>query len=390
MKKVLLSLCAALMAATFVSCGGEKAAVVKIGVFEPASGDNGAGGKQEALGVQYANSLTPTVTIAGKEYKVQLEIVDNESSNDKAVTAASELISKGVSVVLGSYGSGVSIAASDTFAAAQVPAIGITCTNPQVTLGNDHYFRICFLDPFQGTVLANLAADKFSAKKSYCLSKLGDDYSGGLVKYFVEAFKKLGGEVVEETFPDGTSDFAAYVANAKKIGADVFFSPVSIEAAALIIEQANTQGLSVPILAGDTWDSNVVLAQAKGTNVQLYVTTFFVEGSTDAQVTEFVTGFRNYLNTNATAKTNNGGDDEIAAVSAMGFDAYYTALEALKLAGSTKGADVIKALPGVKYTGVSGAIAFDSTGDAVRDVAYVKKVNNETGKWDFVAQQSVK
>lgn len=390
MKKVLLGMCAALMAAAFVSCGGEKAAVVKIGVFEPASGDNGAGGKQETLGIQYANSVTPTVEIGGKEYKVQLEIVDNESSNDKAVTAASELISKGVSVVLGSYGSGVSIAASDTFASANVPAIGVTCTNPQVTLGNEHYFRICFLDPFQGTVLANLAADKFAAKKAYCLSKLGDDYSGGLVKYFVEAFKKLGGEVVEETFPDGTSDFAAYVANAKKTGADVFFSPVSIEAAALIIEQANTQGLTLPILAGDTWDSNVVLAQAKGTKVQVYVTTFFVEGSKDSKVTAFVDGFRNYLNSNATAKTNNGGDDEIAAVSAMGFDVYYTALEALKAAGSTKGADVIKALPGVTYEGVSGAISFDQNGDAVRDVAYVKKVNNENGKWDFVAQQSVK
>lgn len=390
MKKVLLGMCAALMAAAFVSCGGEKAAIVKIGVFEPASGDNGAGGKQETLGIQYANSVTPTVEIGGKEYKVQLEIVDNESSNDKAVTAASELISKGVSVVLGSYGSGVSIAASDTFASANVPAIGVTCTNPQVTLGNEHYFRICFLDPFQGTVLANLAADKFAAKKAYCLSKLGDDYSGGLVKYFVEAFKKLGGEVVEETFPDGTSDFAAYVANAKKTGADVFFSPVSIEAAALIIEQANTQGLTLPILAGDTWDSNVVLAQAKGTKVQVYVTTFFVEGSTDSKVTAFVDGFRNYLNSNATAKTNNGGDDEIAAVSAMGFDVYYTALEALKAAGSTKGADVIKSLPGVTYEGVSGAISFDQNGDAVRDVAYVKKVNNETGKWDFVAQQSVK
>ena len=390
MKKVLLGVCAALMAAAFVSCGGEKAAVVKIGVFEPASGDNGAGGKQETLGIQYANSVTPTVNIAGKEYKVQLEIVDNESSNDKAVTAASELISKGVSVVLGSYGSGVSIAASDTFASANVPAIGVTCTNPQVTLGNEHYFRICFLDPFQGTVLANLAAEKFAAKKAYCLSKLGDDYSGGLVKYFVEAFKKLGGEIVEETFPDGTSDFAAYVANAKKTGADVFFSPVSIEAAALIIEQANTQGLTLPILAGDTWDSNVVLAQAKGTKVQIYVTTFFVEGSTDSKVTAFVDGFRNYLNSNATAKTNNGGDDEIAAVSAMGFDVYYTALEALKAAGSTKGADVIKALPGVTYEGVSGAIAFDQNGDAIRDVAYVKNVNNESGKWDFVAQQSVK
>ena len=390
MKKSLLVLAAALMAFAFVSCGGEKEAVVKIGVYEPASGDNGAGGKQETLGMQYANSITPTVEIAGKEYKVQLEIVGNESSNDKAVTAASELVSKGVSVVLGSYGSGVSIAASDTFAAAGVPAIGVTCTNPQVTAGNDHYFRICFLDPFQGSVHANLAKDKFKAKKAYCLSKLGDDYSGGLVNYFVEAFKALGGQVVVETFPEGTSDFAAYVSNAKKEGADVFFSPVSIEAAALIIEQANTQNLTIPLLAGDTWDSNVILAAAKGTKVDIYVTTFFVEGSKDKQVVDFVDGFRNYINTNATAKTNNGGDDEIAAVSAMGFDAYYTALEALKKAGSTKSENVLKVLPSVTYKGVSGSIAFDQAGDAIRDVAYIKKVNTETGKWDFVAQQTVK
>ena len=390
MKKSLLVLATALMAFAFVSCVGEKEAVVKIGVYEPASGDNGAGGKQETLGMQYANSITPTVEIAGKEYKVQLEIVDNESSNDKAVTAASELVSKGVSVVLGSYGSGVSIAASDTFAAAGVPAIGVTCTNPQVTAGNDHYFRICFLDPFQGSVHANLAKDKFKAKKAYCLSKLGDDYSGGLVNYFVEAFEALGGQVVVETFPEGTSDFAAYVSNAKKEGADVFFSPVSIEAAALIIEQANTQNLTIPLLAGDTWDSNVILAAAKGTKVDIYVTTFFVEGSKDKQVVEFVDGFRNYINTNATAKTNNGGDDEIAAVSAMGFDAYYTALEALKKAGSTKSENVLKVLPSVTYKGVSGSIAFDQAGDAIRDVAYIKKVNTETGKWDFVAQQTVK
>ncbi len=390
MKKTIVAFAAALMALALVSCGKEKQPVVKIGVYEPASGDNGAGGKQETLGVQYANTVTPTVEIAGKTYKVQLEIVDNESSNDKAVTAASELINKGVSIVLGSYGSGVSIAASDTFKDANVPVVGITCTNPQVTAGNSHYFRICFLDPFQGTVLANFAVDNFKSKRAYCLAKLGDDYSVGLCNYFIEAFKKLGGEIVFETFPDGTSDFSAYVANAKNNNADVFFSPVSIEAAALIIEQANTQGMTMPILAGDTWDSNVVLAAAKGTNVKIFVTTFFVEGSKDKIVTDFVDGFRNYINTNATAKTNNGGDDEIAAVSAMGFDAYYTALAALKNAGSTKSADVMAALPKTTLTGVSGSIAFDSTGDAKRDVAYVKQVNNSTGKWNFIAVQKVK
>ncbi len=209
MKKIIFAAMGALALLAFSSCGGSKDAVVKIGIYEPASGDNGAGGKQETLGAIYANEEMPKVKIGDKEYKVQLIRVDNESSNDKAVTAASELVSKGVSVVLGSYGSGVSIAASDTFAAADIPAIGITCTNPQVTLGNDHYFRICFLDPFQGTVLANFAVDKFKAKKAYVLAKLGDDYSVGLSNYFTEAFKKLGGEVVFETFPEGISGFAA-------------------------------------------------------------------------------------------------------------------------------------------------------------------------------------
>ena len=390
MKKIVSAAAAVVLALVLAGCGGEKEPVVKIGVYEPASGDNGAGGKQETLGIQYANSITPKVEINGKEYKVQLEIVDNESSNDKAVTAASELISKGVSVVLGSYGSGVSIAASDTFAAANVPAIGVTCTNPQVTLGNNHYFRICFLDPFQGSVHANLANEQFGAKKAYALAKLGDDYSVGLSNYFIEACKRLGIEVVFEQFPDGTSDFAAYVANAKNNNADVFFAPTSIEAAALIIEQANTQELGIPILAADTWDSNVILSAAKGTNVDIYVTTFFVEGSTDAKVVEFVDGFRKYLNSNAMAKTNNGGDDEIAAVSAMGFDAYYTALAALKAANSTKPEDVKAALPSTTYTGISGSITFDKNGDALRDVAYIKKVNAQTGKWDFIAVQKVR
>ena len=160
MKKILALVLALVMALGLVACGSKESGgsdekVVKIGVFEPQSGDNGAGGKQEILGMQYANSLIPTVEIGGETYKVELVYADNASSNDKAPTAAQTLISSGVSIVLGSYGSGVSIAAGDTFSAARVPAVGVTCTNPQVTSDCDVYFRICFLDPFQGTVLAN-------------------------------------------------------------------------------------------------------------------------------------------------------------------------------------------------------------------------------------------
>ena len=359
---------------------------VKIGVYEPASGDNGAGGKQETLGIKYANEVCPTVEIGGTEYTVELDIHDNGSSTDKGPSAASKLVSDGVSIVLGSYGSGVSIAASDIFKDAGIPAVGVTCTNPQVTQGNTHYFRICFLDPFQGTVHANFAKDNFDAKKAYVLTKLGDDYSTGLGYYFTKAFEELGGEVVAETFPDGNSDFASYITSAKNAEADVFFAPVSIEAAALIIEQAASQELGIPLMGSDTWDSNVILNAAKGKDVEIYVTTFYQEGGNE----EFDEGMKNYINSNAEAKANNGGDDTIAAVSAMGYDAYFTALEAFKAAGSTDPAAVNEALWNVTYEGVCGNIAFDSeNGDAVRDTAYIKTANTETGAWDFVGEQKV-
>ena len=403
MKKILALVLALVMALGLVACGdkggeqqeggtpnttGEEK-VVKIGVFEPLTGDNGAGGKQEVLGMQYANYVQPTVDINGETYKVQLEVVDNRTAAENGPSAAAELVNKGVSIVLGSYGSGVSMAGGTVFAEAGVPAIGVTCTNPQVTSDCDVYFRICFLDPFQGTVLANFASKEFGAKKAYCLSKLGDDYSGGLCHYFVEAFKALGGEVVEETFPEGNSDFTSYITTAQNSGAEVFFSPVSTEAAALIIDQAAGNGMTMPILAGDTWDSNVITGAAKGKDVKVCVTTFFDEGAESEAAQAFVSGIKEWINSDATAKANNGGNDMISAVTAMGYDAYFTALEALKNAGSTNPADVLKALPTTTYEGVTGAIAFDETGDAIRDAAFVKEVDTATGEWKFVAIQGV-
>lgn len=380
MKKIIAVVLALTMVFALCACGGEKGSdekVVKIGVFEPMSGDNGAGGKQEVLGMQYANSVYPTVEIGGESYKVELVYADNASSNDKAPTAAQTLISSGVSIVLGSYGSGVSIAAGDTFKNAGVPALGVTCTNPQVTSGCDVYYRICFLDPFQGTVLANYAKE-LGATKAYCLAKQGDDYSGGLCNYFIEAFGK--DNCVYEQFPEGTSDYSTYITNAQNQGCDVFFSPVSIEAAAQIIAKANTQELGMPILAGDTWDSNVVLEAAKGTNVDICVTTFYQEGAN----AEFDAAIKKWISEDATNLANNGGNDQLAAVTVMGYDAYCVALEALKAAGSTDPKAVLEALPNVSFEGITGAISFDSIGDALRDSAVVKECNTETGLWEFV------
>ncbi len=370
-----------MMIPTFAMAEG----VVKIGVFEPASGDSGAGGKQEMLGMQYANAVQPTVDIGGETYKVELVYADNGSSTDKAPSAAQQLVSEGVSVVLGSYGSGVSIAGSQYFADAGIPAIGVTCTNPQVTAGNSHYFRICFLDPFQGTVLANYAFKELGARTAYCLAELGNDYDVGLCHYFQQAFEAMGGMVISDTFPTGNSDFTSYLSNATAIGAEVFFCPVSIAYSSQIISQAAGQNVSYPILGSDTLDNNKVAEAAKGTNVKVIITTFYQEGGSP----EFDEGFKAWLNSDSEYLTNNGGNDMISAVSVMGYDAYFTALEALKAAGSTDSKAVLAALPSVKLTGVTGEIAFDETGDAIRDSAYIKSVNTETGAWDFVAVQTV-
>ena len=358
---------------------------VRIGIFQPASGDNGAPGKQETLGSQYANVIQPTVDIGGKTYNVELVIVDNESSNDKAVSAAQSLVSSKVSVVLGSYGSGVSIAGADVFGNAGIPVIGVSCTNPQVTAGNDFYFRVCFLDPFQGTVLANLAVDQYKADKAYVLTKLGDDYSVGVGNYFKKAFEDKGGTCVVETFQEGNSDFTSYITKAKNEGCNICVAPISVEAAALFLDQAATQDIGMPILAGDTFDNNVVAAAAKGTNLDIYCSTFYAAGGNP----EFDKSFQEWMESDSTALANNGGNTTIAACSVLGYDAYFVALEALKATGSTDPADVKAALPGVKYDGVTGHIEFDEIGDAIRDTAFVKHLNTETGEYELFGEQKV-
>ena len=397
MKKFLALILTLAMALSLAACGGgsdEGAGgdtsesgnpVVRIGVFEPQTGDNGAGGKQEILGMQYANYVQPTVDIGGTTYDVKLEIVDNRTTAENGPTAAAELMDRDVSIVLGSYGSGVSSAGGAVFEEAGVPAIGVSCTNPQVTTDCDVYFRICFTDPFQGPALASYAYNTLGVDTAYTLAMLGSDYDQGLVYYFTEAFEALGGTVVSADFPEGNANFVSYINNAKSAGAGVIFAPVSTNYAQLIVEAASAQNFEGSLLGSDTWDNNMVVESTVGKNVSVEVTTFYQEGGDP----DFDAGIKEWMNANSDALTNNGGNDMVAAVTAMGYDAYFTALEALKLAGSTDPAAVLEALPNVSYEGVCGLIEFDEIGDAKRDQAYIKAANTETGAWDFVTVQGV-
>jgi len=380
MKKVLSLVLALLMVLSLTACGASGKAdsnVIKIGVFEPSSGDSASGGKKEILGMQYANSLTPEIELGGKTYKIELVYGDNGSSTDKAPSAASSLVSAGVSVVLGSYGSGVSMAGGPKFEEAGLAAIGVTCTNPNVTAGNDYYYRICFLDDFQADVLANFALDNFGAKVAYCLGESGNEYDQGLIAFFKQVFESAGGKVITDSFPKGNSDFTSYLNKAKSEGADIIFTPVSIAYAVQIIAQADDLGIEAPFLGSDTLDDNMVLDAVTGTDLELFVSTFYQEGGDET----FDNGIKEYINGNSEALAANGGNDTISAVTAMGFDAYYVALEAMKKAGSGEKAAIKAALPEVTYEGVSGAIAFNEIGDAIRDTAFIKTADTEKGVW---------
>jgi branched-chain amino acid transport system substrate-binding protein len=277
------------------------------------------------------------------------------------------------------------MASSDVFRDAGLTAIAVTATNPGVTLGNDHYFRICFLDPFQGQVLASLAKNTLNAEHAYVLALLGDDYSMGLSNYFIDSFGEAN--VMFETYPEGTSDFSAFIANARAFGAGVIFAPGSTEAAALIIDAAHIQNADIPLLAGDTWDSNVVLEAARDRNVEIFVTTFYQEGGTP----DFDNSFKEWLQANPVQMQNNGGNDAIAGVTAMGFDAYHVALDILQRAGDINDQQAIReATWDTNFMGpVAGLITFDENGDAARDTAFVKRANTELGVWEFYAQQSI-
>ena len=396
MKKFLsIALSACLVMGALAGCGSSSSSstssgndasasgdnVIKIGVFEPQTGENGGGGLQEVYGIRYANQVYPTVEVGGTEYTIQLVEVDNKSDKTEAVTAAQKLVSEGVVTVLGSYGSGVSIAAGDIFAEAGIPAIGCSCTNPQVTSGNEWYFRTCFLDPFQGTVMANYAIQN-GYQKAAVITQLGDDYSSGLGSFFKSAFEKLGGTIVaEEQFQTNQSDFKAILTNIKSANPDIIFAPSSITTDPLIIKQAREMGITAVIAAGDTWENATIIENAGADAEGTVFSTFYDEAApANDEAAAFVDGFKAYL-------TSIGESDIIPAVSALGYDAYITAVQAIKDADSVDPAAIKDALKNVHVEGVTGDITFDENGDANKDMAYIKTIKD--GQIVFLTTTSI-
>lgn len=377
------ALAVCMTAGALVGCGGRKNAepVIRIGVIEPLTGANGAAGFQEMLGIRYANQVYPTVTIGGETYAVKLVEADNKSDCAEAVNAAAKLVSEPVSVVLGSYGSDLSIAAGAVFAKNKIPAIGCSCTSPQVTEGNDSCFRVCFSDPLQGTAMANYAYQN-NAKRAAVITQMGDGYSSGLGGYFKEAFSGLGGQIVsEQQFQAGQTDFRAILNNINAQNPDIIFAPSSLTAAPLIIRQARELGITAVIAAGDTWENSAVVGEAGAAAEGVVLTAAFDESEpANDEAAAFIKGFREYLRAEKQ-------DEAIPAVSALGYDAYLAAIKAIEAADSTDPAAIREALSSVVIEGATGTIAFNETGDANKNLAFIKVIRD--GKFQFLTTATI-
>jgi len=358
------------------SCTAFAENVVKIGVFEPLTGANAAGGAEELDGIRLAQGLYPTVKTGGKEYKVVLAIADNKSDKVEAANAAQSLVDRDkVNVILGSWGSGLSMAAGPIFLGAKVPAIGLSCTNPLVTKGNPYYFRVCFIDPFQGTVMATYARKNLNAKKAVLIREVSNDYSVGLCKFFTDSFVKLTGDkgaiVATLNYNTGDQDFSAQLTQIKSLKADVIFAPGNYTESALVIKQARELGIKTPFLGGDTWEIAEFINVGKASVENAVLSTFF---DNDAPLTPNSKTF-----VSAYAKKYGKAPSGTAV---LGFDGYLLALDAIKRAGSIEPSKIRDAIAATsKFPGASGYVTFSGGSNDPVKSAVIKEVKG--GKFVF-------
>lgn len=381
-KKISIALVLLLLVVMVTGCGSQasnepaapaESDTIKIGVFEPLTGANAAGGAMEVEGMEIANRLYPEVL--GK--KIELVISDNKSDKVEAANAATRLIENdGVVAIIGSWGSSFSMAAGSIVQDAQVPAVGASCTNPLVTKDNDYYFRVCFLDPFQADILAKYAYNELGAQKAAIIREISNDYAVGLTKFFTDSFTELTGDeeaiLTVVDYQTGDQDFSAQLQAVKQANPDIIFAPGNYTESALIIKQAKEQGLDVPFIGGDTWEAPEFLAIGGDAVEGAILSTFF---ASDFPITSESEVF-------LAEYEKSGQFDEPAAVTALGYDAYLVVRDAIERAGTTDSVAIRDALAETEgFIGAAGVVSLDENGDAVKDVV-VKQVQD--GKFVYL------
>lgn len=345
------------------SGAGSGTGAIKVGEFASLTGNEAAFGRSSHQGTVLA---VEEINAAGGVLGRQLELIteDNQSKQDESATAVKKLISRDkVVAVLGEVASGRSLEAAPICQQYKIPQISPSSTNPKVTQMGDYIFRVCFIDPFQGTVMAKFAQSTLKAKKVAVLTDVGAPYSVGLATFFKERFVGDGGAIVaEQKFTNTDKDFKAQLTAIKSVAPDAVFVPAYYSQVTLIVLQARELGITVPFFGGDGWEAPELL-QGSGSGEALegcYFSTHFSPDQDSPRAKEFV----------RTYEAKYGAKPD--AMAALGYDSALLLADAIRRAGVAEPAKIRDMLAQTKdFDGVSGMMTLDADRNARKSAVII-------------------
>lgn len=345
---------------------------IKIGEYASLTGSEAAFGQSSHRGTELA---VAEINKAGGILGRQIELIteDNQSKAGESATIAKKFISRDkVVAVLGEVASGRSLEAAPICQAAGIPMVSPSSTNPKVTEVGDHIFRVCFIDPFQGKLLADFAKRTLKARRVAILSDVSAPYSVGLADFFRKAFTAGGGEIVgEQKYASKDKDFRAQLTAIKAENPDAIFVPGYYTEAGLIAAQARQLGLTVPLFGGDGWEAPELIQIAGSALENTYYSTHYSPEAADNRVKEFVKAYQ--------AKFNGDIPDAMAA---LGYDSAMVLFDAIKRAGSTDSAKIRDALAATKdFPCVTGLTTLDAQRNATKGAVIITV---KDGKFKYV------
>ena len=355
---------ASLALITFIPAAvrADDAAPIKVGEIASLTGKEAAFGQSSHKGTLLAiEELNAAGGVLGRTLDLVTE--DNQSKAGESATAARKLISRDhISALLGEVASSRSLEMAPIAQSSKIPMISPSSTNPKVTAVGSYIFRVCFIDPFQGTVMAKFAKNKLHLNKVAVLTSVSSAYSVGLAKYFKERFAADGGEIaIEQKYSEGDKDFRSQLTAIKAAGVGGIFVPGYYTEAALVAKQARELGITVPLFGGDGWEAPQLIEIGGAAMEGTYYSTHYSPEDSSPAVQGFVKRFQ--------ARFNGETPDAMAA---LGYDSVAFLVDAIKRAGVTDPAAVRSALAATKdFTGVTGHTTIDANRNASKAAVIV-------------------
>ncbi len=352
--------------------GAESGGTIKVGEYASLTGKEATFGTSSHEGTLMAiEEINAAGGVLGKQLELLTE--DTQSKAGEPATVVSKLITRdGVIAVLGEVASSRSLEAAPICQQNKVPMISPSSTNPDVTKTGDYIFRVCFIDPFQGTVMANFATKTLKIKRVAVFTDVKSDYSKGLAKFFKERFLANGGEIpIELDYNGGDKDFKAQLTAIKATGVEGVFVPGYYTECALICVQAKQLGLDVPLFGGDGWESEKLFEIGGKAAEGNYLSTHYSPEVSSDLSRKFVDNYK---------KRWNGKMPD--ALAACGYDSALVLADAIKRAGTTDGQKLRDAIAATKsFPAVTGVITINENRDATKS-AVILQIKD--GKYHFL------